>query len=473
MSKETGRGVDMRRFKIIFVSFLLVVLFIFGTSCGTNRHPDPHRQARQMSIYGIPGITDAEIRAIQELREQHDYFVVGMLESTDAFVNEDGEVRGFSYLLSSWLTGLFEIPFIPQIFLWQEILDGLETGEIHFAGDLTPSEARRQVYYMTDPIAYRILRYFRLQDSLLPSEIKGQKNRLPRYALQDGTTVAREVMYYRYGEIEVVPFCEYDDAYELLRRGRADVIVTENVSGGYFDRYADIVSSDFFPLVFSPASFTTQTTKLYPIISALQKVIIHHSDFINNLYNEGFAEYRKHKFFMNLTEAEIEFIKNNPTIPFGAEFDNYPVSFYNVRNDAWEGICFDVIKEIEQLTGLNFFVVNDQTTEFHELLYMLEYGEIYILSELIPTPERQGRFVWPYNNFHVDQSIFISHVDHPIIDLNQIHTQVIGVQRGTAHEEFFMRWFPNHPNIVVYENQDVAFLALGNKGIDLVMSNFR
>jgi len=60
-------------------------------------------------------------------RIRGDYFVYGMPLSIEAFVDERGELRGFSALFCEWLTELFEIEFRLELYEWTDLSDGLES----------------------------------------------------------------------------------------------------------------------------------------------------------------------------------------------------------------------------------------------------------------------------------------------------------------------------------------------------------
>jgi len=422
------------------------------------------------SYRDIPGITAVEIAAIEDLKKQKNQFIIGVLPTTDAFTDDDGEIRGYYALLCEWLSGLFGIPFVPKHYSWMGLLDGLASGEVDFAGDLTANDERRRTYIMTGAISQRSLKYFRLEGSPPFSETTG--TRLPRYILQERTTIAADVSHYARGTFEPVFVSEYDEVYDLLKSGEADALISESVQEAYWDTYGDIVMSDFFPLIYSPVSLSTQNRQLSPFISVIQKILesggIH---YINELNEKGYQEYYKHKLKLKLSDEELEYIKNNPVVPFAAEYDNYPVSFFSSR-DEWQGICFDVLDQIETLTGLTFSIVNDNETDFHTLVNMLERGDAHVLSELISTADRQGHFIWPENSFMTERSVLISEMDYNNINVNRVYSVKIGLAKGTAHTEFFLRWFPNHPNIVMYESQSDVINSLIAGETDMIMSSY-
>jgi len=448
-----------------------MLLSVIFSTC-TNTDQKHNEKLSPFSSYrDIPGITREEIAAIENVLAQTDYFIYGMLPSTETFLGADGEIGGFTALVCKWLTELFGIPFVPRLYLFQDLIAALGNGEIDFNGGLTPNEARRLIYFMTDPIAHRSLKYFRITGSTSIPEIR--QTRLPRYILQENSSIAVDVLYFAGGTFEPVYIRENEEAYELLKSGYADAFISEGVIEYIFDIYGDVEVTDFFPLIYSPVSFSTLNPQLTPFISVVQKALDNNAvNYLNELYDQGYKDYLKYKLFLRLTDEEKKYIIENPVIPFGAEYDNYQISFYNTRQKEWQGISFDVLKQVEMLTGLRFSVANDEHTEFHELLQMLETGEIFILSELTHTPHLARNFIWPNNAFITEQSVLISKIDYPNININRIHSVKVGLIINTAHTEFFNEWFPNHPGVTYYQTQEAGFEALMNGDVDMVMSSY-
>ena len=422
------------------------------------------------SYRDIPGVTDEEINAIESLREKAGSFAFGMMPNTEAFINnKDGEIRGYTALFCEWLTELFGIPFIPEHCTWNNLLEGLENGLVDFTGTLTANDERRQIYYMTDAIAQRAVKYIRLANSAPLSEIA--TTRLPRYALLAGSTTVDKVLNSASEEFEPVYISEYVDAYELLKTGEIDALVAEGTAEAIFDVYGDIVASIFLPLIYTSVSFTTQNPEFAPIISVMQKALLSGAiGHLNKLYNQGYQEYLSHKLFMQFSEEELAFINANPVIPLAAEYDNYPISFFNDRENKWQGITFDVLREIKSLTGLEFEIINNRNTEWPELLKMLVSGEALMITELLRTPDRIERFLWPKSLLFMDKTALISKTDFPDIGINEVLSVRVGLSKDTAHTELFWRWFPDHNKAIEYESKVVALEALMRGEVDMVMT---
>jgi len=401
-----------------------------------------------------------------------------MLPSTELFIDsQKGAVNGFAVLFCDWLSELFDFEFKPAFYEWGELVAGLNTGEIDFSGELTPTDERKnptdpnkKPYYMTDPIAVRLVRSFRIRNSKPLEDISMLQP--VRYIFLAGSSTIADVTSHLQGEYEVILVNDYGSAYEKLKNGEGDAFIAEGNVEDAFEVYSDIVAADFLPVIYSPVSLTTQNPILLPVISVVQKALednfIHH---VTDLFKKGYDEYLKHKFYMKLNEEEQEYINTLSVVMFAAEYENYPMSFYNVKEETWQGIVFDVLREIEKFTSLSFELANDPTTEWPEILAMLDKGEVSLVSELIRTPERERRYLWPSTVLLSDNYALISKSEYPNISINEVLYARIGVPRNTAYHELFETWFPNHKNTVLYEGSDISIDALARGEVDMVISS--
>ena len=230
----------MQKVRQTVCAFVVVlVLFVFS-GCEKPSENQPGLPMERISFRDVPGITEDEIKAIELLRETTGSFVYAMMPNTEAFLDKNGEIRGFTALYCEWLTELFGIPFVPTHVTWLELVDGLESGTVDFTGTISSTEERRQIYFMTDAIASRTIKQMRLPGSESLSEIR--KTRLPRYAVLSGSILFDRVSYYITEEFELVPVDEYIDAYELLQNGTIDALVAESPAEALFDNYGGVVA---------------------------------------------------------------------------------------------------------------------------------------------------------------------------------------------------------------------------------------
>jgi len=420
------------------------------------------------SFRDIPNITDEEIADIEMLQKSREYFVLGGIYSTEMF-EMNGEIKGFASLLGDWLTELFEIPFVPRIYDWDDLLEGLDDKSIDFTGELTANEERRNKFIMTDDIAQRLIIMLRMEDSEPLQEIS--KTRLLRFAFLEGSTTLDIIKEEEPYEFEYFFVGDYNHAYELLSNGTIDVFFNESPSEAAFDHFGGITTEIYYPIIFSPVSLSTQNRELESVINIVQHALDHGAiNHIKYLYTRGLQEYKINKFYLLLTEEERAFIRNNPVVPFVAETTNYPVSFFDSRTSTWEGIAIELIKEIEALSGLTFDRINDENTYWPELLRMLEHGEAAMITELMETENRRGDFIWAEEYFLHDDLALISNADFHNIHINEILYVSVGLIEDTAHKDMFISWFPHHRNTTIYATTSDAFDALESGEIDMVMT---
>ncbi|MDR1686893.1 MAG: transporter substrate-binding domain-containing protein [Desulfovibrio sp.] len=424
----------------------------------------------------IPGVTREEIEAVERLRAGGASFVYGTSEpSIECFVKTDGTLGGYSVLLCDWLSGLFGIRFTPALYGWDELLRRLASRAVDFTGVLTPTPERRKAYLMTSPLLEREIKYIRIAGSRSLSEIA--KSRPLRYVFCTGTATFERVAASLEKPFEIVYVDGYAEVYRLLKNKEADAYVEEEPYKIAFDAYDDIVLEDLLPMQFCPVTFSTQNTELAPIVSVVQKILDNGGNsYINTLYKLGREEYTTNRFLAKLTPEERDYVYRhgrqglNRPVPVGIEYDNYPVAFYNFREHAWQGCAWDVLTEIGRISGLNFVPAHRMPVPWSELLHELESGEIPLVTELVRTPEREGRFLWPDTPLMTDFYTLVSRNDFPNVSLYDVRNLTIGMAAATSQTEFFLRLFPNHKHLKIYNNTTEALLAADRGEVSLVMT---
>ncbi|MCL2096354.1 MAG: PAS domain-containing protein, partial [Oscillospiraceae bacterium] len=451
--------------KIICV--LLCVVFL-GAMISANGNTSPETSAGELfsSYLDVPEITLSEIEAIEKLQNKTDAFIINMPYNTELFTDENGEMRGYLVLLCDWLTELFGIKFQPQIEELDIILKKLDAGESVFA-NIVVTDPRRQSYFMTDPIVQRSLKIMRLEDGGVIA-----RTETPRYAFLKGSMIKElfeDIL--DPGSYSVLVAESYEEAYLMMRSGEADAFIGHNTMEIAFDAYGKVSAEDFLPLTFVPAGIAAGNSGLEPVISVITKAVRGGAySHLTELYRQGYQEYRNYRFASRLTEEEKLYLEKNPVIPYASQYMSYPVSFYNINEKRWNGAVFEVVSEIEKLTGNYFKLVSDINTELPELMSMLENGTAYFMPNLIQTPERRDRFLWTETLYITDRYALLSKQDYHNIELNDIPFEKVGYARGSAFADMFRRWFPNAVNAVEYSNTDEAFAALDRGEINLVMS---
>ena len=450
-------------------------LFLFcGLAAASDVPPAISPDALPRIFYrDVPGVTGEEIRGIEALRAAGGSFSYAMLLTSETFLDSVGRVDGYSRLFCEWLTGLFGIPFRPEIREWDDLVAGLNSLEIDFSGELVATEERSKLYYMAGPIAERTIKCARLADS--PPFSALSRARTLRFAFLRGTITVDQVTQAFPGKLEVFQVGGFTEAHALLLSGAVDAFFSED-TGAPFDEYSEIITQDYFPLYYNPVSLSTRNTELAPIISVVQKALDNGAlGHLGSLYREGQQAYRRHKLFLHLTDEEKIWLAERAAagqpVPLGIYSDDYPRSFYNEREDEWQGIAVDVLRDSSLLTGLDFVRVHDTKADWADMQELLRTGRILMVTDLAPIQQRTGMFLQADRPYAMDTYAMISSVGLADLDVSDVLNATVGLTGETASAEVFHAWFPRHKRNVEYANPEEAFEALQRGEVDLVMGS--
>ncbi|MCL2802154.1 MAG: transporter substrate-binding domain-containing protein [Treponema sp.] len=226
---------------------------------------------------------------------------------------------------------------------------------------------------------------------------------------------------------------------------------------------------ELLPLAYTPIALTTADAAYEPIISALNKYIA--SGGINTLYElyrTGSDRYNRNVLYNSFSNEEKMYIDNlSAKIPIVLGTDTYPVSFYNSNEGEFQGISIDVLMEISRLTGIEFEPINNKDASWGEILELLRSGNAALISDLIITEERKEYFIWPQTPFFSTPYAFFSKIENSNMGLYQIGQAAVGVVSWCATRQLYEQWFPNNPNVRLYDSQDDALEALEKNEIEL------
>ncbi|MDR3000188.1 MAG: transporter substrate-binding domain-containing protein, partial [Fibromonadaceae bacterium] len=155
----------MSKVKHSVLALLLLMAAFLSYGCGNKSEKQPFELPVFSSYRDIPGVTDEEINAIEELKSKRQSFTYMSPLTTETFVLPDGTYAGFTAKFCELLSNLFEIPFVIEIGTWNDVMNKFDEGADIFTGEMTPTIERRQTYFMTLPVAQRALGVFTHKDS--------------------------------------------------------------------------------------------------------------------------------------------------------------------------------------------------------------------------------------------------------------------------------------------------------------------
>jgi len=463
----------MERSKRIIYAMLVLTLFLTVFSgCKKTFKEKTNLEVERISFRDIPGITQNEITAIENLRKKHSYFVYGVTPNSEAFKGKSGEIEGYAATFCSWLSEMFGIQFKPVYYQWGDLLRGLESHEVDFTGELMSSSDYVTNYIMTSPTINRKIKFYQIIDSIPIDGII--RMRTPRYAFLRGSVVFGDINANTDYDFEKIFVDNHKEAYSLLKSGKVDAFFGMDTAEGAFDEYGDVIGEDIYPLIFRSSCLTTLNEELRPVINVLEKAMNNNVlEYLTELQKRGHDQYLENKLYTLMTKEELYYIKNNPVIQVGADFSNYPISFFNFHTGKWEGIYFEALGEIEKLTGFKFQIANDQNTPVLDMIDMVENGKAMIVPELFQIKEYEGRFLWSDVPIVSDNFAFVSRADFRNIDINDIFHLQVGLRKETIYSELFKKIFPAHTNYTEYDTQEKTWSALAQGDVDVIFTSRR
>ena len=131
---------------------------------------------------------------------------------------------------------------------------------------------------------------------------------------------------------------------------------------------------------------------------------------------------------LNLTQEEINWLKNNPAIKVGGELDWAPFDF--VKDGSYQGASRDIIDLIAQRTGLNIQYITGQT--WAELLASFKNGQLDVLPAIYKNEEREVYTIFSQPYFKIKDYAFIRSDDYSIHHMNDLKTKKVAVIKGYA-----------------------------------------
>ena len=454
---------------------ILCMFLLVSSWLGCSPPPKSKASADAIKTYrDIPGITDEEVAAIEALKASRDKLSFGSLISTEMFELPDGSQDGFVVRFCNLLTELFGIPFEIESYEWDELIENLNSQQVAFTGELTPTPERMEKYSMTIPITGRLLRMFVLADSdkiQTEADVEGRT-----IAFLEDTTLAeaiRKLYRISFHDVEVA---DYHAAVKMLQSGEIDGFIDEAVADPAFDEWDFIRSFIFFPMVHSPVSLATADPELAPIVSVFDKYIIGEGGKkLADLYKEGDFAYAKNKLQKILSHEEKDYLKDlrhrRAGIPVAYEVDNYPINFYNEMEKEYQGIAVDVMTAISRLLDVPFEIVGTKHTTWEEVYEAVKSGTVPMIAELLQTEERKEFFIWGSTPYARTSYALLSRVDLPSLEIYQVARYNVGAVRQSTNIKVFRDLFPHNKEPILYDSMEECLAALGRGEIDLWMAS--
>ncbi|MDR1079617.1 MAG: response regulator, partial [Deltaproteobacteria bacterium] len=422
----------------------------------------------------IPGITQAEINAIEAFQAQSRVFSFGTLQSAESFRNQSGKMAGFLPAFTGFLSDMLHLQFEHAFYERGELGTALSQGWLDFASEVEAGAPDGSSFFLTDPIYERIVKAFKRKGADDLRELALRK--VPVFGFMTGTSIRERVLEATAFHVRAENVGSYGEAADRLLDGTLDAFFEESSALAFFDSYAEVASEDYFPPIDLPLSFATGNPELSPVITVVQKFILAGGDeYLSRLYAESSMDNQRNLFESSLDRDQIEWLRafkdSGARIRVAAESDNYPVSFFNSQTQTFEGIAHDSLQEVARLTGLGFEIVNGPGDGTDVLEATVLSGGADLLATFNFMYQEQMGMVLSPRPHSWDRFALLTALESPEIKFDQLFYGTVGLVRGDRRSELFRKWFPNSRNIIWYRTLDKALEALKRGDIMYVMGS--
>ena len=451
----------------IFISFIVLVV---GINCNNS---SAQETPNILKYKDIPGVTQEEIDSIEALKNDGRIFSYAMVFSTEAFLNEKGQVSGYTAGFSRLLSQLFDMQFVPYLHGWDDLVAGLANKRIDFSGEFSLTPERKKEYMMSEAISMRSIAFYYPSDRPLDKIVK---DRIPTLGFLGESVQLDQFSTVYKGKFKSVFINRLEDAPAALAQKKIDAFVNDNACGPIFDDYDGYVVCEILsPLICDAVGLTTQNNDYWAIISVFDKYIKNGGRAkLSSLYVEGMTDYTRSALRKKFNAQEKAYIDShiaaNEKIPVILESGNYPICFYNQTIKEYQGIVPDLLSQVTKLTGLQFESINKPEEDWATVLSKVQSGKAALISELLHTSSREGQFLWPKNPSCITRYALLSKSDAVNLEVYQMLGKRIGVEIDTAYEDVAKRWFPDN-ELLTYSSIDDTFDALDKGEIDLIMAS--
>lgn len=453
------------------IIFLITAFFILSAAAGCGKGSGSKPIDKITSYKEIPGVNQADINAVEALKARYDKFIYGAMYSTEVF-ERNGSYAGFTPEFCKLLSNLFGIEFEIEECDWENLENELKSS-VDFTGELTPTDDRVGYYYMTHPIAERLLKIFMREDNAeikFEFDIKGMTIGFLKRSVNDKTIKKAYPVSFDAVEAETLT-----DAARMVRDRSINAFVCESSSDPAFDNAEgeiNITSLNFFPTVHSSVSMATANSELEPIIKIVNKYIEAGGiDVLYKLYKDGDYEYAKNKLNKSFSLDEKKYLGDNKKVRVHVEHDNYPVSFYNEKEKKFQGMAVDVLYEIGRLTDIEFEIVSTKNTTWDEIKTSVENNIIPMATQILITDDRRDWCIWTDVPYGRSYYAFISKADFPDLASFQVVQTKVSVLIASGKITVYKNHFPQNNNLEYYPTQNDCLDALERGEVDLFFAS--
>lgn len=171
---------------------------------------------------------------------------------------------------------------------------------------------------------------------------------------------------------------------------------------------------------------------------------------------------------IELTEAELDWIVQNPVIQVGADAKFPPFEYLDHQSKQPVGLSLAYLKIIGARTGLKFEVTASE--KWRELMQQVENKELHLLSGAVVTERRLEtlHFTRPYANFPL--VITVRENSEFVGSMRNLYGKKVAVVAGFAEEDLLRSKYP-WLELISFDSRREALLAVSTGSVTAFIGN--
>ncbi len=384
-----------------------------------------------------------------------------------SFTNDTGELEGIAIDVFQRLERVLGIEFqpYPQT-TWTDIYQAGQRKDTDIIATMVEREERREWFSFTAPYVTKSLVVVTRADEQQIThrdELHGKKVAL----VKDYQYVRR--LLDRYPTVEPLYVDNILDGLQAVATGQADATVTYLGAGHYY-RTKHLLTNLKFAAIYdrdgSAESIAVRSD--WPELAAIlnkalatiseQEMLAMKAPWLPSDYQDILVD-------IELSQAEIDWLKAHPTIRVGVDPEFAPFEF--IDNGSYSGMASDYLRLLNQRLNINLEVVKGLSWD--EVIEKAQRGEIDVLPAVGKTQARQEYldYTEPYLQFH---RVIVTRDDAPFIaNLSDLKRLKVGVQINSSHHGFLLENTQLSPQ--THATLEEALLALSGGQTDALVGN--
>ncbi|WP_133256752.1 transporter substrate-binding domain-containing protein [Nitrincola tibetensis] len=376
---------------------------------------------------------------------------------------------GFSIDVLEKVANLADLTFEYRVGSWPEVYAAFLRGEVDVIDEISWSEERAKSMLFTEPYHYR--NTVVMQDSNRPLDYVQSIDHLRPYRIGILKDVYYSPLLYNQN-LELVEYELLPNLVRALAFGWVDAIIGPDVTLQFLAQRAGFRHLDIAGVLalegveledFRLAVLKDKSELHAKLEKALQSIEPEWLADLTVRWQEYGGKHLPLQTSFQLSQPEIDYIRQLGPVRVGLMRDYAPFSFLD--GGSVQGLSVDILKRIQDLTGLQVIPVVDQ---WSNLIDWLEAGELDVLANMSFSEERQTIARFSDSYYIIPNVLFSKDLDWRYTDPSDLKGLRVAIGAGIFYEQALRDIIGD--SLFTYMDQASMFNALANNHVDAVIA---